>query len=342
MEEAIQAIIEEAKGAVTEVSTSQSLYELKTQFLGKKGKMQQLMPLVAKASKEERPKLGQVINLAKKELEQLFSDRQDAIERIELEEKLAREKIDTTLPGRSMSLGSKHPISAMIEEVSDIFTSMGFHVEAGQEVESSFFNYDSLNYREDHPAKDMQDTFYISEDIQLRSHTTSFQSRIMASTKPPIRAISLGKCYRNETISMRSHAMFHQVDGLYIDKGVTFADLVSTLETFYSRLFRQEVNIRLRSSYFPFVEPGAEMDISCTICQQKGCSLCKQTGWLEVIGCGMVHPNVLEMGGIDPNIYSGFAFGGGIERVVMLRNGIKDIRAFTQNDKRMLQQFASL
>ena len=228
----------------------------------------------------------------------------------------------------------------MLDEVIEILVGMGFSVQESPEIESEYYNYGGLNYPPDHPARDMQDTFYITPDILLRSHTTSIQQHMMENASPPIRILSPGKCYRNETITARSHVFFHQVDVLYIDKDVTFSDLLATKEEFYTKIFKQKIELRVRPSYFPFVEPGMEVDIKCSACAGSGCALCKHTGWLEVAGAGMVHPNVLKAGGIDPEVYSGYAWGGGIERLFMLRHGISDIRLFTENDVRFLSQFA--
>jgi phenylalanyl-tRNA synthetase alpha chain len=256
-----------------------------------------------------------------------------------MQEQIDQEKIDISLPGRLPLLGRAHPISQTIDEMLDILISMGFSVYHSPEVESDYYNYGGLNYPEDHPARDMQDTYYLDEKTVLRSHTTSFQQRVMEAYDLPIRMACPGKCYRNEEISTRSHVLFHQIDVMYIDQGVTFGDLLSTLEEFYTKLFKEEVEIRVRASYFPFVEPGMEVDVRCTICKGTGCRVCKQSGWLEMCGAGMIHPEVLKAGGIDPDKYSGFAWGGGVERLFLMLRGVSDIRLFLENDMRFLEQF---
>lgn len=340
MKEKISELKESFEKEVLTANTSDDLSAIKVKYLGKKGPIQALMPHLKDCSQEERPLVGKMINELKTEV----SDRLDAalytLKNKEQNDRIAKEKEDITLPGRKRNLGKVHPISAMMEKVLDILIHMGFSVQTTPEIESEYYNYGGLNYPEDHPARDMQDTFYLTKDLLLRSHTTSIQQRIMEKHNPPIRIISYGKCYRNETITTRSHVLFHQVDGLYIDKNVTFADLLATKKEFYSKLFEKDVEVRVRPSYFPFVEPGMEIDISCTSCSGSGCKLCKHTGWLEVCGAGMVHPEVLKQGGLDPEVYSGFAWGGGIERLIMLKFGISDIRLFTENDARFLNQFA--
>lgn len=318
---------------------SNDLEDLRVKYLGKKGIFNSLMQELRTVSKEERPAVGKYINELKTKVSSRLDEQFEVFRVKELEERLAEETIDVSLPGRQGFVGSKHPISAMLEDVFSILSDMGFSVYATPEVESEFYNYGGLNYPEEHPARDMQDTYYFDKETLLRSHTTNFQQRVMEHYDPPIRVCSGGKCFRNETISSRSHVVFHQTDVLYIDKGVTFADLLATLEEFYTRLFEQKVKIRVRASYFPFVEPGVEVDVSCTLCNGKGCRLCKDTGWLEVCGAGMVHPEVLIQGGLDPEVYSGFAWGGGIERVHLLKNGINDIRLYLENDTRFLSQF---
>lgn len=324
---------------LSQAESSKELEDLKVKYLGKKGPIQGLMPLLKDASKEEKPLLGKMINELKVYVEDSLAKAFNKISSLEQDKAIQEETIDITLPGRRSYLGSSHPIKQMLDEVAQILIQMGFSIQTSPEIESDYYNYGGLNYPEDHPARDMQDTFYLSNDLLLRSHTTSIQQRVMESYSPPIRIISFGKCYRNETITSRSHVLFHQVDGLYIDKGVTFADLLSTKKQLYSKIFNQEVELRVRPSYFPFVEPGMEIDIRCTSCDGQGCKLCKHTGWLEVCGAGMVHPEVLKQGGLDPEVYSGYAWGGGIERLFMLRHGISDIRLFTENDMRFLKQF---
>jgi phenylalanyl-tRNA synthetase alpha chain len=316
------------------------LEHLRIKYLGRKSPIQALMQDLRSCLPEKRPEMGQLINTLKEEVSSELTIHFEALEAKELNLRLSEEKIDVTLPGRKKNLGRKHPLSQMLDEVIEILIGMGFSVQQSSEIESEYYNYSGLNYPPDHPARDMQDTFYITPDILLRSHTTSIQQHMMENAQPPIRILSAGKCYRNETITARSHVFFHQVDVLYIDKDVTFSDLLRAKEEFYTKIFKQKIELRVRPSYFPFVEPGMEVDIKCTSCAGSGCSLCKHTGYLEVAGAGMVHPNVLEAGGIDPEVYSGYAWGGGIERLFMLRHGISDIRLFTENDARFLSQFS--
>lgn len=318
---------------------AKDLEDIKVKYLGKKGPVVALMQNLREVSVEERPQFGQLINRLKEMLEEKIEAHHRHLDLVETEERLSSEKVDISLPGKRANMGRKHIITQMIDEVLGVLISMGFSVEYSPELESEYYNYGGLNYPPDHPARDMQDTYYITPDLLMRSHTTNFQQRIMQSANPPIRVVCPGKCYRNETISARSHVIFHQIDGLYIDRNVSFKDLLVTQQELYSRLFGKKVEIRTRPSYFPFVEPGMEIDIKCTSCEGSGCSLCKHTGWLEVCGAGMVHPEVLKEGGLDPDVYSGFAWGGGIERLCLLRHGIPDIRLFMENDLRFHAQF---
>lgn len=339
MREKISQLQESFKAEIKTVTSSKDLDQLKVKYLGKKGPIQALMMSLKDCIVEERPTAGKMINELKEEISGQIDLFHQTFSRKEQETRLREEREDLTLPGRRRHLGRMHPISQMLEEVLQILIHMGFSVQTSPEIESEYYNYGGLNYPEDHPARDMQDTFYLSKEVLLRSHTTSIQQRIMENAQPPIRVIAYGKCYRNETITARSHVLFHQIDGMYIDKNVTFADLLETQKELYSKIFQKEIKLRVRPSYFPFVEPGMEIDISCTACDGKGCRLCKHTGWLEVAGAGMIHPEVLKAGGLDPEVYSGFAWGGGIERLFMLRHGVSDIRLFTENDMRFLQQF---
>lgn len=343
MSEGIQGQIAQLKNAfekdVQEAGSSQDLLNLKVKYLGRKGPIQALMQELRHCSNEERPAMGQAINALKQSVESELDKSLEQIKRKEMDLKLANEEVDVTLPGRRRFLGKKHPVIQMLDEVIDVAIAMGFTVQYSPEIETEYYVYSGLNFPADHPARDMQDTFYITDDLMLRSHTTSIQQHLFENLTPPFRVIAPGKCYRNEAISARSHVFFHQVDAIYVDKGVTFADLLATKEAFYSRLFNQKVELRVRPSYFPFVEPGMEVDIKCTECAGKGCRLCKNTGYLEVCGAGMIHPNVLKAGGLDPDIYSGYAWGGGIERLALLKYGIPDIRILSENDLRFLSQF---
>lgn len=342
MSSAINELKQDFEKELSAVQTAFELENLKVKYLGKKGPVQALMKTLKELSPEERPLFGQKVNELKEEFEEKCQQLHSHLVLSEQEKQLASEKIDITVPGRCGLLGSKHILNAAIDEIIDILIGMGFSVELGPDIETDYYNFEALNFAPDHPARDMQDTFYIADKLLLRTHTTNIQVRVMEKERPPLRIISPGKVYRNEAITARSHVFFHQIDPLYIDKGVTFSDLLSTLDEFLSKLFGKKVETRYRPSYFPFVEPGMEADVRCIMCEGRGCMVCKYTGWLEILGAGMVHPEVLKLGGIDPEVYSGFAWGMGVERLVMLKHGIHDIRAFTENDLRFLRQFVSL
>lgn len=339
MKNQIQTLKNQFQADLEGSGTLESLKELKVRYLGKKSPISALMQELRHCSAEERPQMGKLINDLKVDVSDQLEVALSKIAENEMTERLKNESVDVTLPGRKNFKGRKHPVIQMLDEVCDILIEMGFSVQYTPEIETEYYNYGGLNYPPDHPARDMQDTFYLSEELLLRSHTTSVQQRIFEKENPPIRVIAPGKCYRNETITSRSHVFFYQVDAMYVDKGVTFADLLATKEEFYSKIFNQKVELRVRPSYFPFVEPGLEIDIKCTDCKGKGCRLCKHTGWLEVCGAGMIHPEVLKAGGIDPEVYSGYAWGGGVERLALLRHRMGDIRLFTENDLRFLSQF---
>lgn len=315
------------------------LEELKVKFLGKKGPIQGLMVLLKEVSPAERPQTGKAINDLKEEITAILEQGMTTYSAARLKEQLSNETIDVTLPGRQRPAGRSHVVAAALDEMIDIMVEMGFSVQYGPDIDSDYYNFESLNFPPDHPARDMQDTFYISPSTLLRTHTSNTQVRIMEQHKPPLRIIAPGKAYRNETITARSHVFFHQVEAFYIDQGVTFSDLMSTVSEFLSKLYGANVETRFRPSYFPFVEPGMEVDVRCVSCQGAGCPLCKMTGWLEVLGAGMIHPEVLKNGGIDPEVYTGYAWGMGVERLVMLKHGIRDIRLFWDNDLRFLSQF---
>lgn len=324
---------------LTEASHSKDLENLKVKYLGKKGPVQGLMVALKDCSPNERPQFGKLINDLK---EELASHCENSLARLKLDElnsRLKEEWIDITLPGRRPRKGRLHPITQALNRCIDIFIGMGFSVQLGPDVDTDYYNFEGLNFAPDHPARDMQDTFYLNQEHLLRTHTSNVQVHAMEKFSPPIRIIAPGRCFRNEDISARSHVFFHQIEGFYIDKGVTFADLFSTMDEFLSKLFNEKVATRYRPSYFPFVEPGLEVDVKCISCKGTGCRICKHTGWLEILGAGMVHPNVLKKGCIDPEVYSGYAWGMGIERLTMLLNDIKDIRQFTENDLRFLEQF---
>ncbi len=310
--------------------------ELRIKYLSRNGVVAKLFEELKTVSAEEKPLLGKELNLLRQSVQQQFDEKKTALESTE---KKAASYIDLTLPGRSYEIGSKHLLTQTLDEIKSIFKSIGFSVEDGPELESDYYNFSALNFAPDHPARDMQDTFFINKDYLLRTHTSPVQIRLMEKQKPPIRAIMPGKTYRNEAISARSYCHFHQVEGLYVDKDVTFAELKGTLVEFAKQFYGSSLKYRFRPSFFPFTEPSAEMDITCFICGGKGCKICKHSGWLEILGCGMVDPNVFKAVGIDPEEYSGYAFGMGIERTAMLKYDITDIRLFFDNDIRFLRQF---
>jgi phenylalanyl-tRNA synthetase alpha chain len=326
-----QQILSELEQELKTSNSSKQLEELKVLFLGKKGKVQEMMQHMRHLTNEERPLAGKEINILKEKVTTLIEEKLTQQKDEELHTRLQNERLDISLPGKTRHQGRKHPVRTLIDEAISILREMGFSVQTGPDIETDYYNFESLNFPDDHPARDMQDTFYIAPGWVLRTHTSNVQVRIMEAHKPPIRAVAVGKCYRSEDISARSHVLFHQIEGFYIDKHVTFKDLFATLTQFFTKLFGQELKMRFRPSYFPFVEPGLEVDISCFLCGAKGCPICKKTGWLEVAGAGMIHPEVLKNGGIEPEEYSGFAWALGIERLVMLQTGTPDIRLFLQN-----------
>lgn len=329
----------------TELNSADSVADLeilKVKYLGRKGPIQDLMKELKDIPPEGRPAFGKQVNDLKEYASGAIAARYDVLSQQEQSEQLAHEKLDITLPGRCSNVGRKHIVTQALDEMIDILIGMGFSVQYGPDIDTDYYNYEALNFPPDHPARDMQDTFYIAPDVLLRSHTSNVQARVMEAHRPPIRIIAPGKAYRNEAISARSHVFFHQVEAMYIDTDVSFADLQETMRDFLSKLFGQQVDTRFRPSYFPFVEPGMEVDIRCFTCRGTGCPLCKHTGWLEVAGAGMIHPEVLKNGDIDPEVYSGFAWGMGVERLILLKYGVKDIRMFTENDMRFLSQFASV
>lgn len=331
-------IREEALSAIGEAEDLQALDQIRVQYLGKKGILTEMLQGLGKLSPEERPKMGQEVNITKQAIHQSLSERKADLQSSELNKKLISEAIDITLPGRKQSRGTLHPITQTRIRIEECFKSMGFEVKEGPEIEDDYHNFEALNIPEHHPAKAMQDTFYFDDGMLLRTHTSPVQIRVMQEQKPPLRVITPGRVYRSD--SDRTHTpMFHQVEGLMIDEKTSFADLKSILNEFLQKFFGRELTTRFRASYFPFTEPSAEMDMQCVLCEGEGCNVCKGTGWLEILGCGMVHPNVLKAVNIDSEKYIGFAFGMGIDRVAMIRYGIDDLRLFFENDLRFLQQF---
>ncbi len=339
MQNELSQIVEQALKQITAVSSLKALDDIRIHFLGKKGVLTAQLKALGQLSVAERPKAGQKINQAKQALQQAINAQQAAFQAAELEARLAEEAIDVTLPGRGQEVGSKHPITRTIERVEAFFTDMGFTAAHGPEIEDDFHNFEALNIPQNHPARAMQDTFYIDPDTLLRTQTSSVQIRVMENSKPPFRIISSGRVYRCD-FDVTHTPMFHQVEGLLIDRQITFADLKGTLKEFMRHFFeRDELELRFRPSYFPFTEPSAEVDIQCVICAGEGCRVCSHTGWLEVGGCGMVHPQVLKNVNVDPDEYVGYAFGMGADRLAMLRYGINDLRLMFENDLRFLKQF---
>lgn len=340
MEIQMKALRAEALAAITGSETVSQLNELRIKYLGKKGELTQILRGMGALSAEERPLIGQLANDIREELEVLLDKKGALLKDEELIERLNRERIDITLPGRQQVAGGKHPLTTTLEDIKRIFTNLGFAVAKGPEVETDYYCFEALNLPKDHPARDMQDSFYITEDILLRTHTSPVQVRVMqaADATKPVRIICPGKVYRRDYDATHS-PMFHQVEGLVIDENITFGDLKGILATFAQQMFGSERKVRLRPSFFPFTEPSAEVDISCGICHGKGCRSCGHTGWLEILGSGMVHPKVLELSGFDPEKVTGFAFGMGVERIAMLKHGIDDLRLFFDNDLRFLRQF---
>lgn len=339
MKQQLQEIQKQALASLSEIRDVRELEALKVEYLGKKGKLTQILKGMGALSAEERPVIGQMANDVRIALEEAIADVRARLEREILNNKLKTEVIDVTIPGRSKPLGKKHPLTSVLDEIKDIFIGMGYEIAEGPEVELDYNNFEALNIPKNHPARDTQDTFYISENVVLRTHTSPVQIRHMQSHNPPIRIICPGRVYRSDTVDATHSPVFHQVEGLVVDKGVTMGDLVGTLQAFAKGIFGENTRIRLRPHHFPFTEPSAEVDVSCWGCGGSGCRICKGEGWVEILGAGMVHPNVLRECGIDPDVYSGFAFGLGIERITMGKYGIDDMRLLFENDMRFLKQF---
>ena len=341
MEERIERLRTEALAAIRAAKSLAEFDAVRVKYLGKKGAFTAILRGMGNVSKEERPTIGKIVNIAKAKVEAAIEKQNGALKADALKARLASEKIDVTLPGRANTLGHLHPLTQTLERIKDIFFRMGFSVEEGPEIEKDYYNFEALNLPKDHPARDMQDSFYITEDILMRSQTSPVQARTMEKNEAnaPIRMIAPGRVYRRDEYDATHSPMFTQVEGLVIDKGITLADLKGTLELFLHQIFNDDIGVRFRPSFFPFTEPSAEVDISCVMCHGKGCRVCKGTGWLEILGSGMVHPHVLEMSGYDPKKVSGFAFGMGVERIAMLSYGVDDLRLFYDNDMRFLRQF---
>lgn len=338
LSEKLQEIKKTAENEFRGAKSSEALYQLKVKFFGKQGQLTLLMKEMGALSKEERPEFGKKVNEVRKELTELFEDQTKAFAEKELEQQLSKEELDLTLPGPRMSLGARHLIPSVIDEIVDILSRIGFSVRSGPLIESDEYNFTSLNIPADHPSRDMQDTFYIDDEHVLRTHTSPVQIRTMLNEKPPIRILAPGSVFRNDYDATHS-PNFHQIEALLVDKKVSMSDLKGTIAFFIKEFFGPGIKTRFRPSFFPFTEPSAEVDCTCPMCTGNGCRLCKQTGWIEIGGSGLVHPNVFKAVDIDPNEWQGFAFGFGIERMAMIKYGVNDIRLFTENDLRFLEQF---
>ncbi|MER3446320.1 MAG: phenylalanine--tRNA ligase subunit alpha [Candidatus Dadabacteria bacterium] len=339
MKERLKEMKIEAEKELKATSDEVALQNVKAKFLGRRGVITEFLKRMPEVPEAERPEMGRLINEAKGFIEELFNKRFEEIKEEKKNLVLLKERVDITLPGRGIRLGEKHPVTQVMEEIVSIFERMGFDVAQGPEVELDYYNFEALNIPKDHPARDMQDTFYISDEIVLRTHTSPVQIRVMEKQKPPVKIIAPGKVYRCD--SDISHTpMFHQIEGLLVDEHITFGDLKGVLTEFARLIFGSNIGVRFRPSFFPFTEPSAEVDIECIICGGKGCRVCKNSGWLEILGCGMVDPEVFKSVNYDPEQYTGFAFGMGVERITMLKFGINDIRLFFENDIRFLRQFS--
>ncbi len=339
MKEQILKIKENSIEEMKKCNDLKTLNDLKVKYLGKKGELTLVLRQMGNIQPEERPIIGELVNQVRDELNVLIEEKEKELKREELLKKLETENIDVTEPSKKINLGSLHPITQIINEVEEIFLGMGYEIADGPEVEKAIYNFDKLNTPPDHPARDLQDTFYINDEIVLRSQTSPVQARVMENQKPPIKIICPGAVYRSDSVDATHSPVFHQIEGLVIDKNISMADLKGTLEMFAKKCLGENTKIRFRPHHFPFTEPSAEADVSCFVCGGKGCRVCKQEGWIELLGCGMVHPNVLTNCGIDPKEYSGFAFGFGVERIAMAKFGIEDMRLIFENDVRFLKQF---
>lgn len=339
MKAALEAIRQKIVVELQEAHDMQALENIRVKFLGKKGELTAILKQMGKLSAEERPVIGQMANEIRAFIEDRISTRTAQLKNELMQQKLKDEKLDVTLPGKRHPLGKKHPLNLVLDEIEEIFLGMGFSIATGPEVELDYYNFEALNMPKDHPARDTQDTFYVSDNVVLRTQTSPMQVRVMEKQKPPIRIIAPGRVYRSDAVDATHSPLFHQIEGLVVDKGITMADLKGTLEIFVKRLYGEDSVVRFRPHHFPFTEPSAELDYMCFNCHGEGCRLCKGEGWIEILGCGMVHPKVLSNCGIDPEVYSGFAFGMGLERLVMRRFNIDDMRLLYENDLRFLNQF---
>ena len=339
MKDQIEQIKNASVKEIADAKDLKKLQDIKVKYLGKKGELTTVLRGMGGLSAEERPIIGKLVNEVRDLLEEEFAKREKQLEREQLQKRLETENIDVTEPSKKIKLGSIHPITQIIKEVEEIFLGMGYQIADGPEVEKTFYNFDQLNAPVDHPSRDLQDTFYITDSIILRSQTSPVQARVMEIQKPPIKIICPGTVYRSDAVDATHSPVFHQVEGLVVDKNIAMTDLKGTLEMFAKKCLGENTKIRFRPHHFPFTEPSAEADVSCFVCGGKGCRVCKGEGWIELLGCGMVHPNVLRNCGIDPEEYSGFAFGFGVERIAMAKFGIEDMRLLFENDVRFLKQF---
>ncbi|MDI3310875.1 MAG: phenylalanine--tRNA ligase subunit alpha [Thermoanaerobacterium sp.] len=339
MEETLRNLLEEAKKELSSAESLKALEEIRVKYLGKKGELTKILRGMGSLSPEERPIVGKISNEVREEIERELSQKREEVLQQEKEKKIKSEYIDITLPGKVHEIGHKHPMTKVLDEIKEIFLGLGFSIAEGPEIELDYYNFEALNTPPDHPARDLQDTFYITKNILLRTQTSPVQVRTMEKSKPPIKVISPGRVYRSDEIDATHSPVFNQIEGLAVDEGITMGDLKGVLNLFAKRLFGSDTKTKFRPHYFPFTEPSAEMDVSCFACGGKGCRVCGYSGWIEILGSGMVHPNVLRMSGIDPEKYSGFAFGMGLDRITMLKYGIDDLRLLYENDLRFIKQF---
>lgn len=339
LQETLEKLSQNAKLDLKNATTSEELENLKVKYLGKKGELTNILKGLGGLSKEERPLVGALANNIREEIETFCENRIKELKEVEIKEKMEKEKIDISMSNSNLNFGHKHPLTMVLDDMKEIFLGMGYSIAEGPDIELAKFNFDSLNTPADHPSRDLQDTFYINDDVVLRTQTSPVQARTMLNNKPPIKIIAPGRVYRSDSVDATHSPMFHQIEGLVIDKNITMGDLKGTLEMFAKKYFGEETKIRLRPHYFPFTEPSCEVDVTCFVCGGKGCRVCKQEGYIEILGAGMVHPNVLRAGGIDPEVYSGFAFGMGVERIAMTKFRINDMRYLYENDVRFLNQF---
>ena len=339
MKAELEQLLKRAKDDIEAAMNLKTLEEMRIKYLGKKGEVTNILKGMKDVAAEDRPVMGKIVNDVREAIETMLDSYKEEKKALEINQKLIEESIDVTMPAKGSSRGHKHPLNVALDEIKEIFIGMGFKIAEGPEVDTVYHNFDALNAPIDHPSRSLSDTFYITEDILLRTQTSPIQVRTMKSQKPPIKIIAPGRCFRNDEIDATHSPMFHQIEGLVIDKDITMADLKGTLDMFAKRLFGEQTKTKFRPHYFPFTEPSAEVDVSCFKCGGDGCRFCKGSGWIEILGCGMVHPNVLRECGIDPEVYNGFAFGMGLDRITMLKYEIDDIRILFENDIRFIKQF---